>query len=102
VQGLKQERILNQGGSVLTIVEHSFQVRGVELCAFLFGLYSCILFSIGILCVVVFGIKYTAIENLEENVGAKSFGYEISNVMRVSGTVVESWLFYAFWEFKLV
>lgn len=57
------------------------------------GLYSCVLFSIGILCVVVFGIKYTAIENLEENVGAKSFGYEISNVMRVSGTIIESWLF---------
>ena len=42
---------------------------------------------------MVFGIKYTANENLEENVGVKSFGYEISNVMRVSGTIIESWLF---------
>jgi len=39
-----------------------------------------------------FGIKYTANDNLEENVGVKSFGYEISNVMRVSSTVIESWL----------
>jgi len=51
---------------------------------------------------VVFGIKYTANENLEENVGVKSFGYEISNVMRVSGTVLNHGYSYAFWGFKLV
>jgi len=29
VQGFKQEGILNQGGPIFTIFEHSFQVRGV-------------------------------------------------------------------------
>ena len=51
---------------------------------------------------MVFGIKYTANENLEENVGVKSFRYEIRNVMRVPGTVIVSWLFLCVLGFKLV
>ena len=68
------------------------QVRGAELCAFYLSCSPAFYSQLGFYVLWFFGIKYTANDNLEENVGVKSFGYEISNVMRVSSTVIESWL----------
>jgi len=42
VQGLKQERILIQGGSAFTIVEQPIQVRGAELKLYAFGQIVCL------------------------------------------------------------
>ena len=42
MQGLKQERVLSQGGSAFTIVEQSIQVRGAELKLYVFGQLLCL------------------------------------------------------------
>ena len=61
MQGLKQEGILNQGGPVFTIFEHSFQVRGAEtMCIPLLSVFmhsvlkfEFMWFGFGVVCTVI-------------------------------------------------